>query len=261
MAAAAAKKDEPKDEQKGKTVVGMTLPTKPTFMIFCGRPDSGKSYAIRSIIQEQQLSDDPYHFGLVYVKTKFNGEWSGKDNFIDDKYVLDEYSDEKMDAYMKRLEKWSKEHDNQKHPRNFIVLDDLQGLRDPNSPLMKAIVATYRHTSTSIFLSAQYLNTGTSTIERESSVYTFMFNTGSERSMKSWYQYFGQNCDSYDEFVDLLKSVTGDSSKHMALLYVQGQDTKQQSYFAWKAKEVDPDFKVEFPHDKKARENKEKQGV
>lgn len=233
------------------------LPSEPTWMSFLGRPKMGKSYAMRYTIQQIMRSDDPFHFGVVFVKTKFNGEWSGESNFIDDKYVIDNFSVELLNAYMQGLEKWSKDHGNKKHKKNFVILDDLQGLRDPNHPLMNAIVATYRHTNTTFMISAQYLNKGTSTSEREVSEYNFMFNVAQERSMKSWHACFGTMCDSYDEFVDLLKSVTADAKQHNTLLFIQGADSKEKSYFKWKAGELDPNFKVIFPSDKKRQQEKQ----
>lgn len=237
--------EETKTENPEK--IGFNLPKEAVWMTFCGRQRSGKSYAIRHIIQETMKSDDPYEFGIVFVKTKFNGDY----NYIDDKYVRDDFTVQALHRHIKNMEDWTKTHNNQMQGKNFIILDDLQGLRDPNDPLMKSIVSTFRHTNTHFFISAQYLNVGTSTSERECSNYAFMFNTGSQRTMKSWYQYFGQVCDSEKEFIAVLKDVTSDAENHEALLFVQGAPTKRESYFSWKAGENDDDFKVVFARDRK----------
>ena len=271
MAAAAPKKEEPQDQKEAPQ--GFALQSKPAWLTFVGRPDSGKSHAMRHIIQEHMRSSDPFHFGVVFVKTKFNGEWSknkynedqDSPDFIDDKYVNpgfakgETFTVEKLHAYIQRLERYT-DDTGKKHPKNFVVLDDLQGLRNANDPLMQSVVASYRHTNSHFFISAQYLNVGTSTGEREVSVYNFLFCSDGHRSVKSWYEWFGQKCESFEEFKKLLEDVT-DSDKHHVLLFLAGKNTKRESYFQWKAGEVDPNFKVLFPHDKKRLEAKEKQGV
>lgn len=222
------------------------LPKEACFMIFCGRPRSGKSYAIRSIIQQIQQSDNPFHFGVVFTTTKFNTDY----DFLDQKYVRDKFELSHLQDYIKGMEDWREKNNGKLNSLNFVILDDLQGARDPNHPDMKAIVATYRHTNTTFIITAQYLNTGTSTGEREASVHTFLFNTGSKRSMTNWYSYFGQLCDNEEEFIKKLKEVTGRASDHRALLCISGRPTKHESYLAWKADPVDEDFKIVFPRDR-----------
>jgi hypothetical protein len=245
------------------------LPTKPTWMTFCGKPGMGKSHAMRFIIQETMRSDDPFYFGVVFVKTKFNGEWSKNKNdtdpdaidFIDEKYVNPQYAVgdvftvERLHAYIQRLEQYQGKT-GKKHPKNFVVMDDLQGQRDVYNPLMESIVASYRHTNTHFFVSTQYLNKGTSTSEREVSVYNFLYQSESDRNLKSWFEWFGQKCDSQDDFKALLDSVA-DTEKHDVLLHIGGKKTKRETFLKWRAGLVDPKFKVIFPGDKaKAQQSK-----
>jgi hypothetical protein len=57
----------------------MELQLKPQIFVFIGRPESGKSHFVKSIIHDY-LQAGYFRFMTVYCKTKFKGDYDFVDN-------------------------------------------------------------------------------------------------------------------------------------------------------------------------------------
>ena len=76
----------------------LELPKTPAIYLFCAKPASGKSWALKGIIHDFQKGKDPYFkFIKAYVRTSFNHDY----DFLPSEYVDDEYTDEKLLSHRK----------------------------------------------------------------------------------------------------------------------------------------------------------------
>jgi hypothetical protein len=229
------------------------LPKEPALMVLCGKQRSGKSYAIKSLMQDFQSNEDTkFKYGIVFVKTKFNHAY----DYIPDKMVKEDFETDKLMKWIDGLRNRQKSlPPGEKLPRNFVILDDLMGVANFYDKPMISWISTFRHTNTWVFLTCQYLAQGTSTVVRECTDLAFIFNTSNLDSQKKLYIFYGQQMpgdtvkEKFNMFQKVLKDVTQseeEDTKHQCLLFVGNQTSAERSYLAWKADPVEDDFKMKF---------------
>ena len=217
----------------------MELKKKPAIYLFSGKPCSGKSHCLKSIIHDFQKGSDPYFkFIICFVRTKFNHDY----DYLPDEYVDDKYSDEKLLTHIEKLRTYRKKT-NKPVPPNAIILDDLMSQVDFYSPEMSNWLATYRHTNTSVFLTIQYmLNRTASTALREMVSYSFLWNTKFKNSLKGYFEAFFQLYDSYDDFVRDFQRIT--KVKFQCVIYCADIDELADNYIPYTAPADIPNFKL-----------------
>jgi hypothetical protein len=217
----------------------MNLPRKPSIFLFIGKPASGKSHLIKSMFFDFQKAKH-FKFILAFVRTKFNNDYS----YLPDEYVIDEYSDDKVLNHVEKLREYRKKSGKQ-CPPNAIIFDDLLGTIDWYNDRMTNWLCSYRHTNTSIFLTAQYLlSKSTATSLREMVNYAFLYNSKQKNSLKGYYEAFGQLYDSYDEFVAKFQSIT--KQKYHCMVYNANEDEIEKNYIDFCAPEKIPEFKLKY---------------
>ena len=222
-----------------------TLPTKPVIMVFVGRQESGKSYAIKSLMN-QWAKIDHFSYGVVFTGTKFTGAYK----YLPEKCVQEWKGNPSLQGYIEKLRKWQ-EKTGKPCPPNFVILDDLLGSINWYDPWMTNWIGNFRHTNTTVIVAAQYLAQGSSTTFRECTNYAFMFNSSNEDSMKFMSKFFGgmklavPGKDRQIEFERLLQRVT-EAEQYQALLYRNNRKTVQETFLAWKADPVPDDLKIKL---------------
>lgn len=213
----------------------MDLPVKPEIIVLLGRPASGKSYCIKSMIYN--LAKSQMKFGLCICPTAFNGDYS----YLPDKWVWDEYEEERLEAYVMRLREKCKKGP---LPPNFVILDDLLGKINWNSKFWTSWIATFRHTNTTLLISAQSLKgKGTSTLLRDCTSRAMMYYTNFKSAVEGLFDAYGQIFPNLEEFKKAFRQMTRE--KHQCMVYVNNQDSFDESYFSLIAAPVG-DFKLEY---------------
>lgn len=234
--------DDGKGERKSEMDDNFDLPVdKPKIFLFVGKPASGKSFAMKSILYDY-LKTGFFKFGYAFVATKFNHDY----DFLPDKLVNENYSDQNLQKYINHLKKHLETH--RTIPPNFLILDDLLGKINFYDPGIQHFLSTFRHTNTYIFLSSQYLGAGSSTALREYANYVFMWKSQSFNSIDMLYNSFGKFANSNhgkifenrDHFVEVLNDAT--SEEHRCLL-CENVVNKPAGFHYWKADEC-PEFNV-----------------
>ena len=139
-------------------------------VLLLGRPNSGKSVAIRYLVVKNSLPPRSiFQFGICFTRTKFNSDYA----FLPKEAVISGYDEEVLKTYLEGLEK-VKEH-GKKVPPNFVIFDDLMGLLSKNDPFLINFFGTHRHTNTSIFLATQHLKSGANTSLSEVMIKAIVF--------------------------------------------------------------------------------------
>lgn len=217
----------------------MELPLKPEIIVLLGRPASGKSYCIKSMIYSWAKANH-MKFGLCVCPTAFNGDYS----YLPDKWVWDEYDEDKLARYVERLREKTKKLGKEKMPPNFVILDDLLGKINWNSKFWTSWIATFRHTNTTLLISAQSLKgKGTSTLLRDCTSRALMYYTNFKSAVEGLFDAYGQIFPNIDEFKKAYRDMTRE--KHQCMVYVNNQDSFDDSYFSLIAAPVE-DFKLEY---------------
>jgi hypothetical protein len=217
----------------------MNLPRKPSIFLFIGKPASGKSHLIKSMFFDFQKAKH-FKFILAFVRTKFNNDYS----YLPDEYVIDEYSDDKVLNHVEKLREYRKKSGKQ-CPPNAIIFDDLLGTIDWYNDRMTNWLCSFRHTNTSIFLTAQYLlSKSTATSLREMVNYAFLYNSKQKNSLKGYYEAFGQLFDSYDDFVAKFQAIT--KQKYHCMVYNANEDEIENNYLDYVAPEKIPEFQLKY---------------
>jgi hypothetical protein len=214
----------------------MELKREPNVYCFIGKPKSGKSYMIKSLIK--QLSEAKYFaWGVCITSTNFTDDY----NYIP-KESLWEYDESRLAKYVTHLQEMTTEK--KIHP-NFMILDDLLGKINTSTPFWINFLSTFRKTQTSLFFASQYLQAkgGSSTLMREIADFSFCFRTMQLNSIKGLYNAFGQMFDTEDKFKAALMDAT--KEKHHVLCYKNGFDTIEDSYSEFFVDPVE-DFKLKF---------------
>lgn len=231
----------PSDE-KGFTIDDLEVPN---VFLLCGKPKKGKTHLLKyllyhffGVLDEQRPKDKCFQFGVVFVGTKFNHEYT----FLPDKYVFEGYDETKMSQYLDGLKKKveAKEH----VPPNFIVLDDLVGILDTNRGKFTNMVTTFRKTNTSVFILTQYLNKNVSTTCRECVNYAFIFNSKTEKTINAAYEAFGGLFPNKNTFkAHFLKAA---AKPFESMLYIETVEDLEKNYYTFKAPGELPEQDIEY---------------
>jgi hypothetical protein len=224
-------------DKTGKIV----FPKTPQCFLLVGKPSSGKSVTAKNLLYEYLKDGGYYKFGIVVSPTaKFSGDF----DFLPDSSIWSKYEEAKVLGYVAKLAQYRKDHNNKLPPPSFLLFDDCLGSINFYSPEFSNFLACYRHYNLSIYFVSQYLSGfGSSTLLREICTAGFIFTTQFENSLKVLYKAFGGIIGDYDIFKALVQRVG--EQKHHCVLYIANQNTKEQTYYDFKATIV-PDFKINF---------------
>lgn len=221
-----------------KNAQGFILPDRPSIYVIVGSPASGKSHLVKHLMLEY-MKAGYFKFGMTICPTAFTGGY----DFVPEHSVLTSFDMDKIQEYLDKLKTHKKQ--GKTIPPNYLIFDDGQGLINFYDTRMSSLIATYRHTNTTIFFVTQYLAQGSSTLLRECASYFFVFASKFERTLKGLYQAVGQMFPNYYEFLEVFKHAT--SRKHDCLLYVNRDTYKvEDAYFIYRADDEIPDFYIDF---------------
>jgi hypothetical protein len=216
--------------------MALNLKLKPAIYLFIGKPASGKSYALKSLMFDFQKAKY-FKFILAFCRTKFNHGY----DWLPDEYVDDKYSDQKLLTHIEKLRAYRKKS-GKECPPNALIFDDLLGTVD--SDQMSNFLCSYRHTNTSIFLTSQYLmSKTTSTALREMVNYAFLWNSKFQNSLKA-YEAFGTLYSDKKEFFEDFQRIT--SEKYTCMVYDANEDDKELNYIPFKFPEHVPEFTLKY---------------
>jgi hypothetical protein len=218
----------------------LILKKKPQIFLAIGKPDSGKSHLVKSIVFDY-IKADYFKFMTCYCKTKFTGDYS----FIPDDYVYEGWDEKRLKKHVDSLAEYRRKH-NKKPPPSLIILDDLLGLISFYTPFMTSFITCHRHYNVSIIFTAQYLQgaKSTSTTLREITNVAFVFNSKFKSSLKALYEAYGQLFDSYDDFVAEFQRITRE--KYHCMVYDSSIETVEDNYIDFVAPEHTPEFQLKF---------------
>ena len=211
------------------------FPKKPGIYVYLGKPASGKSFAVKNMIYDMAKCGYLKHV-LCICRTKYNHDYG----YLPDRAVWENYDEERLGAYLKRLQERTAAG---KCPPNAIIFDDLLGTIPMYSAFFMNLIACHRHTNTSLFFTAQSLKRGLGTVLRECTNYAFMFRNINHDSLEAMWHNFGGLFKTCDEFKALLLDVT--KEKHVCLLFVNNQNSIGESYFKFRAKPT-PQFTLKY---------------
>ena len=198
----------------------------PQICVFLGKPKQGKSYACSWLIKRECLDKKTFKYGLVFTKTKFNGEF----DYLPDEYVYEDYRPEILQQYLDGL----KQMDPKDIQPSFIIFNDIQGVLSNSDASLTQLVSNHRHFKISCFFLFQYLYGRASTpVLRECTTLAFLFNSKGKRTLEGLYENFGQLFDDFKSFKDYYLECT--KPKHTAMLYIQDVDNIEENYLQFKA--------------------------
>lgn len=196
----------------------------PQVTVCVGKPKRGKSYAVRWMILKNTIDKKIFKYGIVFTKTKFNGDF----NYIPDEYVYENYDPEILEQYLDGIKQ------QQKIQPSFIIFDDIQGVIEANDPVLTSLIACHRHYKISIFFCFQYIyGRGSTPVLRECTTNAILFNSKGDRTLRALYENFGQLFDSYNDFKEYFLKCT--SEPYTAMLYIQDLDHIEDNYLQFKA--------------------------
>lgn len=196
------------------TIDGITYEL-PNMFLFAGKVKSGKSYALRYVVQEI-IKQKKFKFGWVFCKTAFNGSYDWmKPN------VTTGYSERVLMKHMGILRR-KREEVGRNMPPNFIIFDDLIGELNPNNQIFNNLITTFRHYNTSIFLATQFIKGNiTKPTFREQVRYVFCWPNGGVTNDKNLFDSFASSFfDNARQLKIYFKAITDDqeTKKHFAML-------------------------------------------
>jgi len=212
---------------------------RPCLSLFVGRSKSGKSHFIKYLLMHLVYELRLFKFGAVFTGSAYNHDY----DYIDPKFVFHSFDEEKHEQYIQKL-KDRKEEKGDDMEQNFIVYDDLLGTLS-RSKSMDNWFATYRQCHTHIFLTSQYLqNSTSSTLVRTQTQLLYAWQDRTKKTRNALYEWFGQLFDSQEEFEAFYERATNE--KFRALVYCEGNPTKEESYTSIKAPKELPKVILRF---------------
>ena len=201
--------------------------TEPQICVYVGKPKSGKSYALRWNILKQTVDNKIFKHGLVFTKTKFNGDYT---SYLPDEYVFEDYNPQILQQYLDGL----KQLDDKDIEPSFIIFDDIQGLLSSGDASLTQLVSNHRHFKISVFFCFQYIYGRASTpVLRECTTMAFLFNSKGKRTLEGLFDAYGQLFNNLKEFKEYFLACT--KEKHTAMLYIQDVENKDENYLQFKA--------------------------
>ena len=210
--------------------------------LFIAKRNSGKTHLIKYLIYTF-LEQKVFQWGVVFSATNFN---THQFDIVDKKYQYNTVDDIVLEQIMTIQEK--------SKVGCFIIFDDVLGTVNFNSPTIKKLFTTCRHYNISIFLATQYLKSIPLLI-RQNSDYVFLFDIKNLNTLRDFYDEWGSNFETFDEFkIYFKKSVNG----YSCLLVDQKDNNKKDMdiYSTFTAPSSFPDFKLNW--NKKDDEKKDR---
>jgi hypothetical protein len=214
-----------------KPNVELKISSEPSITLLLGKQGSGKTHLLRDLFYAL-VKNDFYEFGYAYSTTHHYASEKDKLSFLEDKHVHRGFNQKHLEGYVDALTKLKEElkKDNKPMPHNFIIFDDCLKLMHFNDDWVANWLARFRHTDTDLYFTAQYLKGGLGTTFREYCARAFMFAQESHRSIEGIYKEFGYIWyDNVDDFIKMYVEAT--KPKHQCVVYVRGQETREQSWF------------------------------
>ena len=205
-------------------------------LIFVGKPKSGKSFAIKSLLYHYQ---GYFRFGKCITGTAFLGDYDyiGKEN------VVDGYDEKQLEEYILSLRR--RREGGELIPPNFIIMDDLMGKISIYTPFFTNWIASYRHTNTTIFMSGQALTRTTPTFMRSCADYAFMFRTLGETDIDYLRNYWGGLFMDKKTFSPFFKKST--EQEHSCLVYSR-ENVRIKDAYAVHISSIVPPYIFDFKH-------------
>jgi hypothetical protein len=209
--------------------------------VLSGKSGRGKTTFIKYLIYHL-IQNENCKFGLVFVKTKFNDDYT---SFLPSNRVIEGFREDILKKYIHNLKKIKQKQG--KIPHSFIVFDDLIGVLKP-SMFLDNLYATFRHYKINLILSAQYITakngSGIPPIVRCQTNYAIMYRAKDRRTLENLYEAFGGLFPSFQEFKDYFLLAT--SEKYQAMCYCEKFDDVENNYFTIQCPYPLPNIKLEF---------------
>ena len=216
---------------------------RPMIILLSGRPASGKSVAIKSIVKQICESKKP-SFGLFYVSTKYSNDY----DYVPDECLHEDFSEEHLATHINKIKKWKRRNPKKKVPQNLLCIDDSMGKISWYSSFWSNLISTHRHWGTTIILATQSLTAGghgSSTLMRNCVDMAVLYHSSFIQSHKNIYNSFVGWFPSLKEFINVFMNSTKKRGKHWAMVYLAHDETLKDTYMAWKAPLVE-DFKIKW---------------
>ena len=134
---------------------GIKLLKRPSIILFCGHPASGKTTAMVSVICQIVEFKRPA-FGRFYVSTKFSGDFT----FAPDEDIFEDYTQQHLEEYVNKIKAWKKRNPKKDVPQNILVIDDAMGQINWYSRFWSSLISTHRHWGMNILVATQSLTAG-----------------------------------------------------------------------------------------------------
>lgn len=196
----------------------------PQICLFVGKPNRGKTHAMKHLVMERCLAPDGFKFGVVFTGTTFDDEY----DWVPNNAVIQGYDRVAFFRYLSFLEEMSPNI-----PSNFIIFDDLVGILDKQDPYLLNFICNHRHYNCTVFLSIQYIFQGATPTLRECVTKAFLFNTKTKKTLNALFECYGQFFERYKDFKTFFMEKT--SKKFECILFVQDNDDIRENYFEYKA--------------------------
>ena len=213
------------DDQEQSPLTQLLQFDKPgNVILLAGRQGSGKTNAVRWSLFKHTVDLKIYEVVLVFTQTKFDGEY----DFLPDDMVVEGYNEGVLRSFLQVLSSKIDKEKGISAPRNAIVFDDLIGLLSKQDPFLVNFFGTLRHFGTDVYLPVQHINTGSSTILRNITTHSILFNSKQMNTIKSMFENFGLLFEKIDDFKELFFDIT--SQPFTAMLYVYDIDNRDDNY-------------------------------
>lgn len=204
---------------------------EPCCVLLVGKPKSGKTHLLKTILQNGIRQAEYFKFGLVFSETSEINEdyaWLPQNRVV-------KFSENRLKNYIDFLFNKSLDFKNrgQRMPPSFLVLDDCIAKVNLWSDQMSHLLAIRRHLNVSIFIVSQSLfagGRGSSTLLRDSLTHGFFWSSNQKGSLKGFYESFG--CRAYDklvDFVNMFRKAT--SEKHRCLAFRNSENENEMFSF------------------------------
>lgn len=205
--------------------------SKPQIILIVGRPESGKSYLSKMIL-DQGARKGYFNFGLIFSLTP---DYPA----IPEKYVVEGHNDTVLQRYILQLDKWKKANKTKKNPKpvppaNFLLWDDVLGsLKD--SSVFQTFLPRFRHYGTTIILSTQSLSgKDIPTHFKKFMNFGFIFPVRDMGSLRAVYNLCGfLNCKNEKEFGKFLESMT--KEEFQCMIYSASGKNLEEVYDSYQA--------------------------
>lgn len=217
---------------------------KPRICLFIGAPESGKTHMIRYLMYVLAKKKF-FRFGKIFSQTaEFNDDY----DYLP-RHYLEEWKEEKAQAYVDKIKNVVKTQGNKKLGNNFLILDDLLGVMDPHTNFLKHLASIHRHLKMTIFLTSQYLANNVSTLLRSICNHAFIFPGDDWNSHQLLWKAFGSSYYKFEEFQQVLKKAR--EVPHRCVFYTR--KTKASAKKDGDKKENDTFMYYQAPHVPKFR--------